>query len=559
MLAEIFIQNLAVIEKATIDFTMGLNIFTGETGAGKSIVVDSINAVLGQRISRDIIRTGCEKALVMGVFTDIPAGVQKKLDDYGYETEDGQLIVQRELSADGRGSARIGGRPVSIAILKDICNDLVNIHGQHDSQTLLAPEQHIHILDSFGGYETVLGDYQGIFSELRSIVKEMEQLSANEMEKAQRTDLLNYQINEISSAALEPGEDEALEADVKLLRNFSNVAENLMRAHQYLVGDDETGGAVDLLSSASDALVCSAEFNDELDFLASGLQDVYYEAQDLSVKIGSFLDGFDFSPERLVAAEDRLDEINKLKKKYGQTIEEILLFLDNAQTELEQMEGADARLEELTVKRHELMQRAREQAEKLSKERIEAAKRFVSAVTAELKFLDMPNVVLDVSLEPCKMNRFGRETVEFLISTNPGEPPKPISKIASGGELSRIMLAIKNSLADKDHIPTLIFDEVDTGVSGRAAQKIGLKLKEVAHNKQIICVTHLAQIAALADTHFLIEKTSKTGRTFTEVHPLDLEGRKQEVARIMGTGQMTELLLKNAEELIQNGQRLTKP
>lgn len=558
MLAEIFIQNLAVIEQASIAFTSGLNIFTGETGAGKSIVVDSINAVLGQRMSRDIIRTGCEKALAMGVFTGLSKETQNILADLGYETEDGQLIIQRELHADGRSAARVCGRPVNLSVLKELCNDLVNIHGQHDSQTLLASDKHINILDGFGGYETVLEEYQHIFAELRSIVKEMEQLSANEMEKAQRADLLTYQIDEITAAELQPGEDDALEADVKLLRNYSGIAEHLAQALQYLSGNGESGGAVELLSAAGSSLSASASLNQELEALASGLQDSYYEVQATAARIGDFLDGFDFSPERLQAAEDRLDEIRRLKKKYGLTIGDVLAHLEQAKTELSQLEGSAERLQELGERRHELMQKAREQADKLSDCRKQAADRFAASVTGELKFLDMPNVVLKVSLTPCKMNRHGRETVEFLISTNPGEPPKPISKIASGGELSRIMLAIKNSLADKDSVPTLIFDEVDTGVSGRAAQKIGLKLKEVAQNKQVICVTHLAQIAALADTHFLTEKSAKEGRTFTEVHPLDLEGRKQEVARIMGTGQMTELLLQNAEELIKNGQQLTK-
>lgn len=553
MLSEIYIQNLAVIEKAAIDFSMGLNIFTGETGAGKSIVVDSINAVLGQRVSREIVRTGCDKAVVVGVFTDLPDHVLNKISEYGYETDNGQLIVQREIHADGRGNARICGRPASISVVKDICSELVNIHGQHDNQALLSTEKHIHMLDEYGGYDDVLETYRSIFHELRDVVVEMKNLSADETQKEQRRDFLSYQIDEIVSADLQPDEDIQLEEDVKLMRNYSNIAESLNEAHQYLMGDEENNGAVDLLASASSAVNLVGESGEELESIATALQDIYYTLQEVSGRIGIFMDGFDFDPARLAAMEERLDEIRRLKKKYGGSLEEINRYLVSAQQELETLESADARLEELAQKRHELMQKAQQQGEVLSKCRAEAAKRFTASVTRELKFLDMPNVVLKVLLTPCKMNRLGRETVEFLISTNPGEPPKSISKIASGGELSRIMLAIKDCLADKDRIPTMIFDEVDTGVSGRAAQKIGLKLKEVARNKQVLCVTHLAQIAAMADTHFLIKKDAQDGRTYTSVIPLDFEGRKHEVARIMGTGEMSDLLLQNAEQMILAG------
>ena len=553
MLSEIYIQNLAVIEKAAIDFSMGLNIFTGETGAGKSIVVDSINAVLGQRVSREIVRTGCDKAVVVGVFTDLPDHVLNKISEYGYETDNGQLIVQREIHADGRGNARICGRPASISVVKDICSELVNIHGQHDNQALLSTEKHIHMLDEYGGYDDVLETYRSIFHELRDVVVEMKSLSADETQKEQRRDFLSYQIDEIVSADLQPDEDIQLEEDVKLMRNYSNIAESLNEAHQYLMGDEENNGAVDLLASASSAVNSVGESGEELESISTALQDIYYTLQEASGRIGIFMDGFDFDPARLAAMEERLDEIRRLKKKYGGSLEEINRYLVSAQQELETLESADARLEELAQKRHELMQKAQQQGEVLSKCRAEAAKRFTASVTRELKFLDMPNVVLKVLLTPCKMNRLGREAVEFLISTNPGEPPKSISKIASGGELSRIMLAIKDCLADKDRIPTMIFDEVDTGVSGRAAQKIGLKLKEVAHNKQVLCVTHLAQIAAMADTHFLIKKDAQDGRTYTSVIPLDFEGRKHEVARIMGTGEMSDLLLQNAEQMILAG------
>ena len=558
MLAEIYINNLAVIEKANIRFSMGLNIFTGETGAGKSIVVDSINAVLGHRITRDIIRTGCDKAIIIGVFRELPKNIIEKLEQYGYELEDGQLIVQREIQTDGKNISRLCGRPVNLTVLRDICNDLVNIHGQHDNQTLLSPARHLGILDLFGGYETFLEEYQNIFSKLKAVVMEIKRLAADEAEKEQRRDLLTYQVNEIESAALELGEDESVDSELKTLRNFSQVADELLKARQYLSGDDDVDGAVGLIAESSNSLTNAALLNRELEPFSADLQDAYYEVQEISEKIESFLEGFDFDPARLSYLEDRQDEIHKLKRKYGDSIEKILAFQERAKNELSAIENAATLLKELSEKRNSLMETTKKLAAELSEKRKNAAQRFIRLVEKELKFLDMPNVVLDVALVPCKMNRFGRETVEFLISTNLGEPPKPLSKIASGGELSRIMLAIKNVLADKDRIPTMIFDEVDTGVSGRAAQKIGLKLKEVSHNKQVICVTHLAQIAALADTHLLIEKKAREGRTFTEVTELDFEGRKKEVARIMGTGQMTELLLKSAEDLIRNGQELTK-
>lgn len=558
MLAEIYINNLAVIEKANIRFSMGLNIFTGETGAGKSIVVDSINAVLGHRITRDIIRTGCDKAIIIGVFRELPKNIIEKLEQYGYELEDGQLIVQREIQTDGKNISRLCGRPVNLTVLRDICNDLVNIHGQHDNQTLLSPDRHLGILDLFGGYETFLEEYQNIFSKLKAVVMEIKRLAADEAEKEQRRDLLTYQVNEIESAALELGEDESVDSELKTLHNFSQVADELLKARQYLSGDDDVDGAVGLIAESSNSLTNAALLNRELEPFSADLQDAYYEVQEISEKIESFLEGFDFDPARLSYLEDRQDEIHKLKRKYGDSIEKILAFQERAKNELSAIENTDTLLKELSEKRNSLMETTKKLAAELSEKRKNAAQRFIRLVEKELKFLDMPNVVLDVALVPCKMNRFGRETVEFLISTNLGEPPKPLSKIASGGELSRIMLAIKNVLADKDRIPTMIFDEVDTGVSGRAAQKIGLKLKEVSHNKQVICVTHLAQIAALADTHLLIEKKAREGRTFTEVTELDFEGRKKEVARIMGTGQMTELLLKSAEDLIRNGQELTK-
>ena len=546
MLSELYIKNLAVIEKTNICFEPGLNVFTGETGAGKSIVIDAINAILGQRTSKDIVRTGEDKAVINAVFTELDADVLKTLDDYGYEAEDGVLMIQREISADGKSSARICGSPVTASVLREVGSHLINIHGQHDNQVLLQPEKHLSILDAFGSVEAEKEAYYASYRKLVQLKKEISQIDTDESEKERKADLLRYQIQEIKGAELQPGEEETLENDKKALLNYSNILESLQNAYASLFGNDDMIGAADGLSEA-------AQYDGNIGELSEKLTDLSYQLGDVAQEVSSLLQNMEYDPRQLDDIEERLNLLFKLKRKYGDSVEKIQEYLAIAQEELEGIELSDERLTELKAQEQQELMLARELAEQLSVRRREAAERLVMQITSELQFLDMPNVKLTVDFKKTPLRVNGKDEVEFFISTNPGEPPKPISKIASGGELSRIMLAIKNALADKDNVPTLIFDEVDTGISGRAAQKVGLKLKSVAKNRQVVCVTHLAQIAALGDNHFLIRKDFTEDKTYTNVHKLDFEGRKQEIARIIGTDQITDLTLKNAEEMLLQG------
>lgn len=552
MLCELFIENLAIIEKASIRFDKGFNVFTGETGAGKSIVIDAINAVLGQRTSKEIVRHGTQKASVTAMFRDLSDQALKKLSEYGYEADDDGLLITREISADSKSSARIMGRPVTVAILKDIGSELINIHGQHDNQVLLAVDKHIDILDKYGDFSDLLGEYHDCYRRVVSIKREMKKISVNEQEKAQKIDLLTYQIDEISSAELSAGEDEKLEEKQKKIRHQEKIVKALDEAHSLLSGGDDSGGAVELCKISARAIEEIAEYHEPLAELYGRLDGLSSELEEITFEISNAFEEFDFNPSTLNAVDDRLAEINQLKRKYGNTIEEILLFCSNAQHELEGLALSDKRLAELNQEGAKEYKKLLELAEKVTNMRAKAAKRFIASVKDELVFLDMPNVSLEVHRDKVKPNAKGQDNIEFLISTNKGEPPKPIAKIASGGELSRIMLAIKNTLADKDEIQTLIFDEIDTGVSGRAAQKIGLKLLQASKNRQIISVTHLAQIAALADHHFLIQKKSDDRNTYTSVEELSYDGRVSEVARIMSTDKITDLMLKNAEEMINS-------
>jgi len=554
MLCEIYIENLAVIEKTNIQFDTGLNVFTGETGAGKSIVIDAINAVMGQRTSKEIVRYGTPKATITAVFTDISTQAMQSLEKHGFDVDyvdEGQLIITREISADQKSIARIMGRPVTLAVLKEVGSFLINIHGQHDSQVLLSPERHIDILDKYGDFSDVQTSYYDCYKRVVLIKKEMKRLSINESEKAQHIDLLNYQINEISEADLKPKEDEELEIQLAKIKNKTKINIALNSSYNSLSGVDEIG-AIELCRQANEMLLEVANFYEPAGKLASKIEELYLELDDLSSEIASQKENLDFENGDTNSIETRLDEIHKLKIKYGSSIEEIMEYLENAQKELDTLELSEKRLIELNEEGTLEYKKLLSLGEKLRSKRVSASKRFIKSVTEELQFLDMPNVKLDVSMEQTKPNAKGQDIIEFLISTNKGEPPKPIAKIASGGELSRIMLAIKNTLADKDEIQTLIFDEIDTGVSGRAAQKIGLKLHQAAHSRQVISVTHSAQIAALCDHHFLISKESKGEKTFTEVKKLDRNGRIYEVARIMSTDKISDLMLKNAEEMIDN-------
>ncbi|MBQ4153371.1 MAG: DNA repair protein RecN, partial [Oscillospiraceae bacterium] len=445
------------------------------------------------------------------------------------------------------------GRPVTASVLRELGSLLINIHGQHDNQILLRAEKHIDILDAFGETEPVLAVYQESYRKLLKVHRELVAIDTDQAEKERKIDLLTYQIQEITAANLKENEDEQLENDKKALLNYTSILEQLQSAYSALFGDDREDGATLQVSDAANSLASAAEYDGGLAEISERLTDLSYQLEDIAQEVSAELQDMDYDPGQLDQIEERLDLIHKLKRKYGETIADIQAFLENAQKELETITLSEEQIEILREAEQNALQETRQQAQKLTLFRKAAAERFVQKITEELQFLDMPNVRLTVNFSEGKLRAGGRDEVEFFISTNPGEPPKPLSKIASGGELSRIMLAIKNVLADRDEVPTLIFDEVDTGISGRAAQKVGLKLKEAAKHRQIICVTHLAQIAALADTHFLIEKIFDQEKTFTRVHSLDFEGRKREIARIIGTDQITELTLKNAEEMLTQG------
>ncbi len=550
MLCELFIQNLAVIEKTSIQFDKGLNVFTGETGAGKSIVIDAINAVLGQRTSKEIVRHGQSKASISASFRGLSSNLTSKLLEYGYEPENDELIITREIFSDSKSTARIMGRPVNVSVLKEIGTELINIHGQHDNQVLLSPEKHIDILDKYGDFSPLLEEYFECYKNVVTIKREMKKASVSQTDKAERIELLTYQVGEITGAELTVGEDIELEAKRNEMRNSAKIIESLSAAYNALFGDNGEGGAVDLAKFATSSTEKASEFYESAEEICTRLEGISAELEEIAEEIYNKLDSFEFNQNYLDSIEARIDEVHKLKRKYGDSVEEILEYCANAKEELSTLELSEQHLLELDESGKKEYAKLLSLAKKITEKRKGAAERFIKSVTEELIFLDMPSVCLEVLVEQSKPNPKGQDNVEFLISTNKGEPPKPIAKIASGGELSRIMLAIKNTLADKDEIETLIFDEIDTGVSGRAAQKIGLKLKQAATTRQIITVTHLAQIAALADHHFLIKKESDENRTFTNVKKLEYDGRIHEVARIMSTDEITDLMLENAKAMI---------
>lgn len=556
MLTTLYIKNVAVIEQASIDFGSGLNVFTGETGAGKSIVIDSINAILGNRTSREIVRTGCDKATITAFFTDVSKEIVDILNDFGYEIEQDELIIQREINCDAKSNAKLCGRPISASMLKDITNNLINIHGQHDSQVLLSSEKHINILDMFCEIQKELEQYKEIYAEYKDIKKKLNNISSDEIEKNQKIDLLNYQIDEIDNLELEIGEDETLEQRKKLLKNQSIILENLENAKSYLSGNYDLDGGVEIIEKASSCLGDAYVYDENLKEISEKINNLYYEIEEVSSEVSEYLDDFDVDPNELNDIEYRLDQIFKAKMKYGKTIEEILEFYENSKRQLEDIELSDVNFKKYSELLNDCKQKLDEKACELTRLRKKGAKNFIENISNELKYLDMENVSLKVDFQEIELCGNGKDKIEFLISTNLGELEKSISKIASGGELSRIMLSIKNVLANKDNVASLIFDEVDTGVSGRAAQKIGLKLKQIAKHKQIICVTHLAQIAALANNHYLIEKNTLNGKTYTNVENLEFEKRKLEIARIIGADNISETILKSAEEMLQQGENM---
>ena len=550
MLSALYIENLAVIEKTFIEFPAGFSVFTGETGAGKSIVIDAINACLGQRTSREIVRTGTPRASVTAVFRGLPAPVCCLLLQSGYEMEGGELVVERTIHADGRSVARLNGRPAPIGLLREIGGSLVHIHGQHDSQTLLSPERHLELLDRFGDLEGELASYQEKFAELRRVIQRLQHLNRQETGKEKRAEMLRYQIEEIQSARLTPGIEERLTEKSRRFRSVERIARVLQNACIALSGDEEELlGAVDLAGNARDELAALSDFSE---FAAAGetLEDLTLELSELSSALREQLASLEYDRQEADLVESRLSELNRLKLKYGGTVSQILDSLEDAKRELAAIESSAEQIRKLNREAVRLKKEVSALAGKLALRRKEAAGRFVEKVAGEARFLEMPNLRLEAQFVPTKLCASGDVAVEFQISTNLGEPPKPISKIASGGELSRIMLAIQSALAEKDGTGTLIFDEIDTGVSGRAAQKIGLKLREVAADRQVLCVTHSAQVAALAHSQFLIRKSSDGERTYTQVIPLDIEGRVEELARIMATDQVSELARETARQML---------
>ena len=552
MLAELYIENIAVIQKASIHFKDGFHVFTGETGAGKTILISAINAVLGARTYREIIRTGEEHALVTALFTELSPEISEKISALGYPVEDGQIMVQRTLDLDGRGSCKIDGKPATVALLREVSSLLIDIHGQHDNQELLSAERHLSFLDNFGDYGSELADYQAVYEKWETCRKKLEKLETDESSRLQRLDTLQFQLQEIGKAELEDGEEEELELKKKRIRNSEKITETLGRIYELLQGDDDgTPGVMDSLEEMSGSLDQAAKFLPELTDYNSKISDAYYTLEDLQSIVRDTLEDSDFDPRMLDEVESRLDVIYRLKKKYGGSIAEILDYYEKINLECEELSNSDELIETLKEQFSSLKKELRTAADRLTACRMEAALRFTDRVKNELQFLDMANVVLKISRTEKDFSPNGCDEVEFLISTNAGEEARPLAKIASGGELARIMLAIKNVLAEKDDIGTIIFDEVDTGVSGRAAQKIGVKLAEVAKHRQVICVTHLAPVAAQASHHYKIYKTVEGGRTFTKVEELSEEARVRELARIMVGENITESALESARELMK--------
>ena len=553
MLTNLYIENIAVIEKVSIDFGQGLNVLTGETGAGKSIIIDSINAVLGNRTSKDLIRSGSDSAFVSAEFTDPSEKALEVLSEYGFEPEDGVVIIQRELNASGKGKCRINGRPTTAAILKAVGIYLMNIHGQHESYELMSPEQHIRYIDKLGELSDEVQAYSEVYHRYKKQKAELDKARYDEAERERRLDLLRYQVDELENADLYVGEYEELLEQRTMIENKEKIAEALNEVRELLNGSDDSDGAIQMLETASGSIGDITNVYPDAQSVAERLQSAVYELEDCCSEVISMSESADGEVESLDDIEDRIDLIHRLGRKYGTTIEEMLAFLENAKKELEYLEKYEENREALTEECQKSFQKANALAKALSEKRAEVGKRFSAEVKQEMAFLDMPNVELVISQKTCPLNANGCDEIELLISTNPGEAPKPVAKIASGGELSRMMLAIKNVLADKDDIDTLIFDEVDTGISGSASQKVGFKLKEVSASRQVLCVTHQAQIAALADHHFKIAKTVKDGKTYTGVTTLDHEGRRSELARIIGGVEITKATLDYAEELLKNG------
>ena len=546
MLDLLHIENIAIIEQADISFRPGFNVLTGETGAGKSIVIDALSAVLGQRASRELIRTGADHAFVSAVFSGVPVGLGADLGIADAE----EWLLQREIYADGKNVCRLNGRPMTVTQLRTLGNRLLNIHGQHDGQQLLDETQHIIYLDQYGRYEPLQAAYSEKFSALQALDKQIDALRMDESEKARRMDTLQFQIQDLERADLQIGEEEELLERRSMLRNSEKFISAIQGADYCLNGDDSTGGALSLLKEAQEQLGSVRNLSDAFSQLCERLEAVYSEVYDIAYTVQDKKDEFDFAPEELDAVESRCDQLYRLKKKYGATVEDMLAYLEKCRQELDQIAFADDTLARLQKQREKVMEEALSAARELSRQRKAAAVTLEKQILAELRELNMGSIRFEVAFAEKKPDAGGIDEVRFLMSANVGEELRPIQKIASGGELARIMLAMKNVFSQQEKIGTMVFDEVDTGVSGRAAQKVAEKMARISRQKQVLCVTHLPQLAAMADTHFSVEKGVSGGRTFTRVQELDRQQRREELARLTGGGQISQTMLDSAEELL---------
>lgn len=552
MLSELYINDLAVIKQATIQFGKNLNVFTGETGAGKSILINGINAILGQRTSKEIVRSGSNKAIIVALFTKISIETKNVLEKFGIDYENDEISVTREIFFDGGSVARINSRPVAVSVLREVGQTLINIHGQHDNQILLSPENHIEILDNYGELDSILKEYQSSFKELQETARKIKKLLLDKENIERKTENLKEFIKEYEELNIKENEDEKIEQQHKIVENSALLTQTISQVIQLISGNDDVKGAADLSAESFSLLQDKQELLPKFEQLSNRLKTVNIELEDISTELSSLLSDIDFDPEKYDYLTQRREELNKIKRKHGPLLSDVIQKYDLAVKEISSLDDNEFEIRKLNEKKEKLLLIVTEKAKKLSQAREKAVKKFIKNVESQLEFLNMPNVKLDVLHKKGKLTINGMDTIEFLISANIGEPPKPIAKIASGGELSRIMLALKSVIADKDNIPTLVFDEIDTGVSGRAAQKIGIKLAEIGKIRQVLCVTHLSQIAVMADTHLCIEKKVVDNTTQTSVKELSFDERKYEIARIMGGDNITELMLKNAEELLLN-------
>ena len=552
MLANLKIENVAVIEKAEVNFTHGFTVLTGETGAGKSILIDSINAILGNRTSRELVRSGAQKACIWATFEAIPASVKKQLEKCGYEASD-DLLLYREINAEGKGSCRINGMPATAAVVRDISAGLLSIHGQHDSQSLTNPALHLDLLDQYAQNRELFAEYYRRYRELVTVKRQLDTANASEADKQRRIEALTAEIDAIDAAALQPGEEKTLQERKTVITHAQSILEGITAAHLALAGDEdgEQAGAADLLGGAVDGLQNSARLDESLAAMSERLNELYYSARDLATDLADRLDAYGFDAGELDQIESRLDTIYRIKQKFGMEVEELLARRDTAAAELENFQSSGQRIAELKARMQTLYAAAKEAAEALTQSRLKGFAAMNKQMRAALEFLNMPGIRFALKHARGPLSSHGQDTVEFLISTNPGEEPKPLAKIASGGELSRIMLAFKSALADRDALPTVIYDEIDTGVSGLAAGRIGQLLHQTAKGHQVLCITHTPQVAAFADNQLLIQKNVRNDRTFTEIHTLDMDGRVEVLARMISGDKVSELSLASARELIE--------